>query len=460
MTPAWHGLPPRAWRFAILAGAAIGITYALSPLTVWFAIAAVAIVRWAERGLPADERLWVRTMLVAAIALRVLAVLALFSATDHGRVPFGTFFGDEDFFIKRSIWLRNLALGVPIHPADLIYAFDEVGRTSYLYALAWLQLFTGPSPYGVHLVGIAFYVAAVVLLFRLTYRTLGHMPAFAGLALLMFLPTLFVWSVSALKESAFILLTACAIAMSERLVRTRGWARRVATLAVLVSLAAVAESVRRIGAFFTAASLALGLACAAIVSRPRVVLGTAVLAPMVIGAVLSRPAAQLQAYRVVKMAADQQRGYISTPGYAYKTLDDRFYISARDIDDMRFFEAGRFVIRAFVDYMVVPLPWQVASRASLGYLPEQIVWYVMIALLPFGFVASLHRDALVASVLLAFAVVSAGLVALISGNVGTLVRHRGMVIPYIVWMSAVAACDLLSRAGRRSITRRIESSWP
>jgi len=89
-----------------------------------------------------------------------------------------------------------------------------------------------------------------------------------------------------------------------------------------------------------------------------------------------------------------------------------------------------------------------------------MVWYVMIALLPFGFVASLRRDALVASVLLAFALVSAGLVALISGNVGTLVRHRGMVIPYIVWMSAVAGCDLLSRAARRSTTRRIESSWP
>ena len=459
MTPARLGLPPPTCGLAILAGVVIGVTYALSPLTVWFALAAVAIVLWAARGLPADERRWIRTILVVAIGLRVLAVLALFVATDHGRVPFGTLFGDEEFFIKRSIWLRNLALGLPIHTADLIYAFDEVGRTSYLYALAWLQVFTGPSPYGVHLVGIAFYIAAVVLLFRLTYRTLGRAPAFVGLPLLLFLPTLFAWSVSALKESAFILLTACAIVLTEHLVRTAGWTRKVAMLTVLIAVIWTVESVRRVGAMFTGASVALGLAGAALVARPRAVLATVVLTPLMAGAVLSRPAAQLQAYKVIQTAADQQRGYINTPGYAYKTLDDRFYISGRDIDDMRFFEAGRFVVRALVDYVVVPLPWQMTSRASLAYLPEQIIWYLMVALLPFGFVASLRRDALVASVLLAFAVVSAGLVALIGGNIGTLVRHRGTVIPYIVWMSAVAACDLLSRVARRSATR-IESPWP
>src|SRR5260370_34965640 len=112
------------------------------------------------------------------------------------------------------------------------------------------------------------------------------------------------------------------------------------------------------------------------------------------------------------MAAYQRRGYVSTAGFVYKSLDERFYISENDIDDMRFFEAGRFVVRALVDYVVVPLPWQMASRASLVYLPEQIVWYVMVALLPFGFVASLRRDPLVASTRLAFAAVSAGLRAL------------------------------------------------
>jgi hypothetical protein len=458
----WLGLSPRTWRLAVLAGVAVGVVYALSPLTVWFAVAAVGIVTWAERGVDADERRWLRTLLVVAIVLRVLAVAVLFERTNHAVTPFSTFFGDEEFFIKRSISLRNLALGLPIHSADLIYAFDEVGQTSYLYLLAAIQILVGPSPYGVHLVGIAFYLAAVVLLFRLARRRLGRVPALVGLALLLFLPTLFAWSVSALKESAFLLLTASAVALVDVAARGGTWLRRIAVIVIVVALIAAGESVRRAGAILMASSLLAGLAVAWIVRRPRALLLTVVLVPMVTGAVLSRPAMQLRAFQIVKQGADQHQGHINTPGIVYKTLDDRFYISALDLADMRFFEQGRFVVRALVDYVVVPLPWQANSATLLAYLPEQMIWYVMVALVPLGFVGSLRRDPLLASLLLAFAAISAALVAIISGNVGTLVRHRGMVIPFIVWLAAVGASELWARwrVGDARMQTRIEPTWP
>ena len=430
-------------RFAVLAGAGVGIVYVLSPLAIWFGVAAFFIARWAERGLSSEERRWVRTMLVTAIVLRVLAVAALFSITNHAAKPFGIFFGDEEFFIRRSMSLRNLALGLPIHSADLIYAFDEVGQTSYLYVLAWLQVLIGPAPYGVHLVGAALYLAAAVLLFRMAYRSFGHVPAIAGLATILFLPTLFAWSVSALKESAFLLLTAGAIAAAEAILRSRTYTRRTTAALALIVLVAALESLRRAGAVVTATSVAIGFGMAAILTRPRALIAAAILTPIVLGAALSRPVVQVQAYRVVQRAAEQQQGHIHTAGYAYKTLDDRFYYSVRDIDNMRFFEAARFAIRSVVSYIVVPLPWNVESRSTLAYLPEQVVWYVMVALLPVGFVCALRRDALLASMLLAFALVSAALIAVVSGNIGTLVRHRGMVIPLIVWLSAVGAFELM-----------------
>jgi hypothetical protein len=49
---------------------------------------------------------------------------------------------------------------------------------------------------------------------------------------------------------------------------------------------------------------------------------------------------------------------------------------------------------------------------------------------------------------MAHALVAALLVAIVSGNVGTLVRHRGMALPYFVWVSAVGACELLTRLAR------------
>jgi hypothetical protein len=171
-------------------------------------------------------------------------------------------------------------------------------------------------------------------------------------------------------------------------------------------------------------------------------------APVVLGAALSRPAVQLKMYPVIQQAARQHAGHINTAGYVYKTLDDRFYMSGADIGDMRFFEAARFVIRSVVDYITVPLPWDVQSRAALAYVPEQVIWYVLVALLPAGLLFSFRRDALVTALLIAHAAASALIIALTSGNVGTLVRHRGMAIPYVVWLSAVGGCEVVGRLAR------------
>ncbi len=143
------GIPVKTWRIATLAGVGIGLVYTLSPLTVWFAVAAWLIVRSAVNGVDGDERRWMLAILLAAIVVRLVAIGGLFLLTNHAQVPFGSFFGDEEYFIKRSIWLRNVALGIPVHGADLIYAFDEYSATSYLYVLAFVQVLVGPAPYGV-----------------------------------------------------------------------------------------------------------------------------------------------------------------------------------------------------------------------------------------------------------------------------------------------------------------------
>ena len=61
----------------------------------------------------------------------------------------------------------------------------------------------------------------------------------------------------------------------------------------------------------------------------------------------------------------------------------------------------------------------------------------------------MRRDPLIASLLVSHAVLAALLVAFTSGNIGTLVRHRGFALPYLMWISAVGACELLARGASR-----------
>ena len=451
MSAARFGLPPAAWRMAIAGGLLAGVVYALSPLTVWFALAIVVIVQSACKGVDGTERRWLLALLLAAIALRVVAVAALFASTDHGRVPFSVFFGDEEYYIRRSIWMRNVWLGLPLHTADLIYLFDETGLTSHLNVLALLQVLVGPAPYGVHLLGIAFYVAATVLLYRTVRASLGRMPALIGLLLSLYLPSLFAWSISALKEPLFFLMTASSIVLTTAAVRERRWSRRLVLTAAVVALGFGVATLRQGGAVLSAAGILGGLTIALLAARPRLLLAMVIVLPIVVGVALSRPNVQIKVYGAVQAAARQHWGHVATPGHVYRVLDPRFYPDRPDftgraeIDDMRFGEALRFIWRSLERYVTVPLPWEVQSRSALLYLPEQVIWYLLVVLAPFGVVVAMRRDTLVASVLLAHAAVAALTVALTSGNVGTLVRNRGLALPYFLWLSAVAFCELISR---------------
>jgi hypothetical protein len=200
----------------------------------------------------------------------------------------------------------------------------------------------------------------------------------------------------------------------------------------------------------TVAGVGGGLALAALLVRPRLLIAAAVALPIMVGATLNRPDLQLKAYTTVQGVARQHWGHVATPGYVYTLLDERFYADRSSISDLGFTEAARYVVRAFVRYVTVPLPWEARSASALAYLPEQIVWYVLVMLLPFGIVFSLRRDAVVTGVLLATASIAVVSVALTSGNVGTLIRHRGLALPYLICLSAVGLCELLSRAASTS----------
>ena len=443
------GLSPAVWRLAVAGGLVGGVAYTLSPLTVWFTIAIVLLVRWSLRDLTGSERRWVIALLLAAIALRVAALAALFGSTDHSQVPFGVFFGDEEYYLRRSIWMRNLALGLPLHTADIIYMFEETGLTIHLNVLAVVQMLVGISPYGVHLLGMVFYLTGCLLLYRTVRGALGSMPAFIGLLLLLYLPSLFAWSVSALKEPLFVFVSGASVALAALAVRGPGMLRRSAGVAGVVAAGFALESIRAGALAMTAASLVVGLAMALLALHPRWLVAAIVVVPIAAGAALSRPIVQAKVYTGVVAAAGQHWGHVATPGYVYKLMDDRFYPEKSEISDMRFAEMARYVVRALTRYVTAPEPWSAPSRAALSFVPEQVVWYVLAAFVPVGFLFAFHRDPLIAGLLCGNALVAVVAVALVSGNVGTLVRHRGLAMPYLIWISAVGICECAARFGVR-----------
>jgi hypothetical protein len=152
----------------------------------------------------------------------------------------------------------------------------------------------------------------------------------------------------------------------------------------------------------------------------------------------------------VRRVAFYHAGHVLTPGFSYRLVDVQYYAERIQLlNHMPPSDAGRFVISALWNYMVQPLPWRTESWALQAYLPEQFLWYVMALLIPFGALAGLRRDRLITSMLLCHAAAAIVLVAVTSGNLGTLIRHRSLALPYLVWLSALGAQDCVRRYLRR-----------
>ena len=129
--------------------------------------------------------------------------------------------------------------------------------------------------------------------------------------------------------------------------------------------------------------------------------------------------------RALESTAKTHTGHVFTVGHAYKLLDAGYYFNpqtpAASTLTLNAGQSARYVLRAAVSFAVVPAPWQLAS---------------------------VRRDPLVTCLLLGFALPTAAVLALTNGNVGTLLRLRGLVTPYLVWVSAVGLCAWLATLAR------------
>jgi Dolichyl-phosphate-mannose-protein mannosyltransferase len=435
----------RAIRVAAVAvglGVAAGVLYTLSPLTVVFGALLIWAGHWGAQGLSSRERSWFIALLVVAVTIRLLLVAGLFAVSDPAR-PYTAFFGDEELFLNRSVWIRNLGLGIPISIADLIYVYDEAGQSSYLHLLALLQSLVGNAPYGVHVMNQALYITGVLVLYRFARPSFGGLSAMVGLAVLLFTPSLMIWSVSALKEPVYTLAAVGEIVCAIYVVREhRFWHRGLAVAGVVLG-AAILDSLRKGGWPIATVGFGAGLTLAFVAIRPRWLAASLVAAPLLlVGAIALAPVRE-RAVALGRQAAYYHAGHVLTPGYSYQILDPRYYENRSFILHMPPREVGAFAVRAVVSSVTEPLPWRVESPALRAYWPEQLVWAALLALFPIGLFFGFRRDRVLTAMLSANAFTIMTVVAMTSGNVGTLIRHRGLVLPYTVWLSALGAVQLM-----------------
>jgi len=350
----------------------VGFLYTLSPVSVWCGVGVVGLFMWAGTGLPDRERRWLLSLLAVALGLRLLVVIGLFLLTDPDLRPVANFFfdGDGQYLKFRSLWLRNTWLGVPIGEVYFRLAFAPYAWSGYVYVIAYLQYLLGPAPFGIHLFNILLFLAASVALYRLVRTAYTPAAALVGLTLLLFLPTLFAWSISALKESFHLFVGTAALIAAVGIVRGRGRLQLLAVVGLVAAMAVLATI--RGGAFeIMAAGLAGGMLVRVLTLKKWVVVATLVCLGAGLFAVSRSPDLQARVTdpvtTVLRGTAAVHLSHAISPGHAYRLLDDSFYtttslnrvsaIGQGSPDEatatLTFQELTRYVARSAVAVLVV-----------------------------------------------------------------------------------------------------------
>src|ERR1043166_6875246 len=444
---------------AVVVGVLAGALYTVSPLTAWCIPLGAIVFALAGRGLERKDRQALNTLLIAALAVRLAAIgaLVVINAPMHDSESVGMLTGDEAYNLSRALRTRNVITGEPVAQYDYFVAYDEYGRTSYIPLLTAIQVLFGPTPYSMRVLNTILFLVGAILLFRMTLSAFGRLPAFGGLAVLLFLPTLFYWSISLLREPLYMLGSALVLTGAVAAIRPATWQQRLCSLLPAVLGLAIVVGLRPGAVALALLGLATGLVIFVVCASPPRVKSLVLAAALVaITTAALRPATQQRIISALESTAKTHAGHVFTVGHSYKLLDDGFYFNpvapAASTLTLTPAEAARYVIRSAASFVAVPLPWQLASTRELTYLPEQLVWYVLIAFVPFGLLAGWRRDPIATALLAGFVLPTSAALALTNGNVGTLLRLRGIVVPYLVWISAVGFCQWLQRSAARTAT--------
>lgn len=107
--------------------------------------------------------------------------------------------------------------------------------------------------------------------------------------------------------------------------------------------------------------------------------------------------------------------------------------------------------------LVAPFPLFAQTLSEAAMLPEMLLWYIFVVLSVLGLVRVFQRG--VWTVLVYPGIMTAflfGLLSLVEGNIGTLVRHRAMLIPFVVALGAIGAGPFMERSPGRGLRRILD----
>lgn len=442
---------------------------------LWLGVGALAhVVSGGER------RRDLVALALCAVALHMAVGVAIQSFAST--FPGGFVTGDDASYYRLASAFARYLQGAPLDPrySPPLWGGDTYLFGAFVYLETGLFLVFGPDVRIPILLNSALAVVTALLIFHITRRLFGRTAAYVAAAVVAFFPSLILWSALNLKDSLTIALAVLAVwaavqfqdrprlvyfalqfATAQALMTLRSYVAATIAIVALLSVALATLSLRRrVGA------IALGgLLTAVIVVQSLNAIGSGFGEQLLVALERERAAMAVGARTGFvptptpgSVAASGPPGPTSAPASAPGATSSAVAAVTAPPAATLFDEVapvpGRtlsYLPTGLAYAILAPFPLSARRLQEVVAAPEMLVWYLLVG----GGVATIWRERRRWTYLSPLVLTIGGLMlvlALAEGNVGTLFRHRVMVVPFAAALASPSLVVLWSRIRRRRAT--------
>ncbi|MDD4899240.1 MAG: hypothetical protein PHT31_00935 [Candidatus Omnitrophica bacterium] len=449
----------------LLAGALAGFSIAILPAVSLVLGGCIVILLLIRNYFPAGGRKFILILFLFGFSLRALFATFYYFAALHTaktQTTYGVDFQpDAGIYNNHALYLAHIINGIEVKDEilrdkrldqDMEVSFAEFKGTNppmrwyqyddFVRLMAAFYSWIGYSPISVKLLNCLFgCLAAVAIYFFALKITESEFVAKASAFLVMFFPTMFLWSITGLKDAPTTLLFIILMYVIVWLVSSEGSLKKLWLLLLAMALAYLIDMIRE----KFAPALFFGIAIAFIFgiikfckehkffTRPVFALTSILLATVIILFLLSNQHFRhLINYSFYKFSSRQIASVTDLcSASVYKIFDNWVYTKAflrpNELSALSLLIAS---IKGWVYLFLVPLPWQIDRASFFVLLPQQLFFYLSIPFIISGIWQALVKNFFPVLTILAVLVVIITPITLTEGVIGIAVRHRDMFTPF------------------------------
>lgn len=434
----------------IIFGFMLSSSSGCAAMLLVFTITGILVYRYSETS----YKKFLLILFITGISSRVLFLflthIALVASgnfyinfLEYGYGYITSLFGDSGYYTFRSWWLSQLAQGIELPKEVFKEAFVPYGTSNFLRVLAMFHSLFGFSPISSTLINCYLGSLTALLTFDMTKIMFNPRVAKLSSALVMFFPSLFIWSLTNLKETFVIFILILTLYSFIKFYSTRKKlyifllfismallpGLREGTLNIMLIIFSLTTFIIWKNTNFKKMILALSL-CLLVLLNLGVV--------------------KHYLHKTMLHIANYHKGVITSGGYVYQLLDAKFYIG-ENVQNVTYMDFIKMIPKGIIHFCLEPFPWHIESWSMLLIYPQMLLWYFMTFLSFIGVFLALKYCPRISMVLIVYLILTTLSLSITGGNIGTDFRHRDILTPIILIFGSLGLLKAIGKLNLKEL---------